>query len=159
MGIFGSVQDASVTGGGVYFLPGKYKVTITGCKVQTSKRNAHTYAIVECEIVESTNAERPSGSRASQVIDLGNVMGPVNVKAFVAALSGIADPAAADVNGQIEAVWSEALGRRVNVEAVCEVVFSEGGPAEGTILDLEVAEITTRGTGKPFNKHFWSPLT
>lgn len=157
MGIFGQVQDATVTGGGVYFLPGKYVVQITGCKVQTSKRNAHTYAIVECSIVESSNAERPAGSRASQVIDLGNVMGPVNVKAFVAALSGIEDNSAPDLNAQIEAVWSEALGRRLTVEAVCEVVFSDGGPAEGTTLALEVAEITTRSTGKPFNKHFWLP--
>ena len=155
MGAFGGVQEATVTGGGVYFLPGRYKVNISACKVQSSKRNGKTYAIVEAEIVESTNADRGVGSRASQVIDLSNVMGPVNVKAFVAALSGC-DPMAPDLNARLEITWTEALGRKVTVEQICETVFSEGGPAEGTELRLEVVEIETRGTKQPFNKHIWA---
>jgi hypothetical protein len=62
---------------------------------------------------------------------------------------------APDLNAQLETTWTEALGRKVTVEQICETVFSEGGPGEGTELRLEVVEIETRGTKQPFNKHIW----
>lgn len=157
MGLFANVADAEVSQGGVYFRPGLYVVEVKQVKTQRSSRNNKDYFIVECEVQQSTCDELEAGRKASQVIDINNIMGPPNIKAFVAAASGI-DPAAPDVNSQLQAVWAELTGAELSIEEICERAVANDNPLEGVEMFLEATEIRTRA-GNPFTKHFWSPLT
>ena len=155
MGLFSNVAEADVTGGGVYFLPGQYTVRIEGVKTVRSQKNRKDYWIVETTILESSNPERPSNSHASQVVDIGNVMGPVNIKAFVAAASGL-DATQADVNDRLIDTWEELAGSRMSIEEICELCCDEDtNPLGGLVMPLECQNIKTRGGGD-FTKHFWS---
>lgn len=158
MGLFSKVADADVTGGGVYFEPGQYRVEIEAVKTVRSQRNNHDYWIVECLIKDSDVESRPAGSRASQVVDIGNVMGPVNIKAFVAAASGI-DPEDDEINEKLIAAWEELTGQELSIEEICELVCDEKeNPLGGLELDLECRTIKTRAKGTDFTKHFWRPI-
>lgn len=157
MGMFDSVASAEVTGGGVYFLPGKYRVRVAQVKAQRSQRSGKDFFVVECEILTSDNPERKAGSKASQVVDIGNVMGPVNIKAFVAAASGHA-PDSEGLNEALIETWGALTGTHLNVSQICERVVAADNPLEGVEINLECANIKTRGTGKDFTKHFWSPV-
>lgn len=165
---FAGLGDAKVTAGGIYFdVPrdasgketgnGLYRVTITGCKVIQSMRSRETMFIVETNIVSSNVRARPAGMACSQVINLGNIMGLPNVKAFVAAASGV-NPAAETVNQEVEKAWQEITGRKVTFEQIAEILVSPEQPLAGLDLKLETAIIKTVGKGQPFTKHFWYPL-
>lgn len=158
MGLFSSVEQADVTGGGVYFLPGEYVVEIDKVKTVRSQRNNKDYWIVETTILESDNEERPADSHASQVVDISNIMGPVNIKAFVAAASGI-DPQDPEVNEKLVATWEELTEQELSIEQICELICDEDeNPLQGLKLHLECRNIKTRSTGNDFTKHFWSPM-
>lgn len=157
MGIFSKVQESKVSGGGVYFLPGVYRVEIENVKAIQSRRNNKDYFIIECRILESSNEDRPAGTSASQAIDITNVMGPVNIKAFIAAASGIT-PTADDVNEQLIAFWEEATDVELSIEEICELVCDEDeNPLQGLEMDLECVLEKTRNTGSDFTKHYWTP--
>lgn len=166
--IFGGLSDAKVTAGGVYFdCPrdaagkvtgnGLYRVLIKGCKTIVSSRSRATMFVVECEIEASNVRHRPKGMNCSQVIDMTQIMGLPNAKAFIAAASG-ADPTATDVNEVITAAWKEVTGRVLSLEDIAELVVSEKQPLADLSLKLETVEIITVGKKQPFTKHLWSPL-
>lgn len=155
MGMFSNVATAQVTGGGVYFEPGKYRVRVISTKIVRSQRGKGDFAIGEFEIVTSTNAARPAGSKASHVINMGNIMGPVNVKKFANAALGLNQDSEYH---ELEAAASELVGRVVNVEQLCEMIYDDKDELlAGVELDLEVVAITTQ-QGKPFNRHDWFPV-
>lgn len=156
MGMFSKVNDAEVTQGGVYFKPGKYRVKITAVKTVQSAKNSRDYFCVECSVVESNVPGLEAGARASQVIDISNIMGPPNIKAFVAAASGV-NPTAEDVDAQTAKVWADIAdwGAPWNFEKICEYAVGEDQPFADVELDLECRQITTRA-GNPFTKHFWN---
>lgn len=157
MGLFADVEDAEVSQGGVYFLPGLYINEISKCKTQRSQRNNKDYFIVECMIKQSTCEELPAGRKASQVIDINNIMGPPNIKAFVAAASGL-DPVAPNINELLIDTWKGLTQTHMTIEQICERVVAADNPLEGIELFLEATLIKTRA-GNPFTKHFWSPVS
>lgn len=157
---FAGMSGVSVSGSMPYFLPGKYRVKITGCKtIQSQKNKAQTLAIIETLIVESNVPERPAGSHASQVINLGQTMGPINVKAFLAAAFGVEIDPAATLTERIEAAAAAVFDRKIGIDDLAGYVFSDANPlgeAEAE-LALECVEITTKAERKPFTKHIWFP--
>lgn len=156
MGLFSKVADAKVHEKSAHLVPGLYRVKITGCKPQTSSQNAKTYAIVEMEIVTSSAPQFRLGMSASQVIDMTGIMGPVNVKKFVAAFSGIEsdDP---EINDKIVKLWKDATDGRIgDVEDACDLMFSDDSPAIGEEMDLECVLTKTR-KGTDFTLHNWKP--
>lgn len=154
MGLFSSVANAQVSQGGIYFLPGKYRIKIVAAKVVRSHKNKDFF-VGECEILESNVSKLPVGTRASQVIDISNLMGPGNIKAFVAAASGV-NPSDGDINEQLVAKWLELTGEEMDIEQICERVVMEDNPLADIEMLLTVVEITTKD-GRPFNKHTWAP--
>jgi hypothetical protein len=157
MGIFGTVKDAKVIGGGVYFLPGRYRVKVLVTKTIQSAQGKGVFAIHECEILTSTEPSRPPGSKASQVIPMSTgVMGPVNVRRFANALFEL--PAEATVE-ELEAKGSEMIGRGVNCEQICELIYDEKEALfNGIELNLEVVQVITKEKKQPFNRHDWSAV-
>jgi hypothetical protein len=157
MGLFSGAGGASISQGGVYFEPGRYKVKVKKTAAQRSQKNGKNYFIVEAEILESDNPKRKPGSTASQVIDIGNIMGFPNIKAYLAAANGIDPTDTAAVDEALGTVTDD-RGKvtRDLCEEAAEYAVSEDNPLEGTILDLECVEILTKDK-RPFTKHIWSP--
>ncbi len=159
-GIFGTVKDAQVTGGGVYFLPGLYpEVKLVGTKIVNSAQGAGVFAIGEFEILKSSVPARVVGSKASQVIGMSGtqaLMGAVNVRKFANALFGLDMDATAE---ELEACAAELVGNPVTIEQLCEMIYddSPSNPFLGLVLRLEVVEIKTR-KGNPFGRHDWSAV-
>jgi hypothetical protein len=161
MGIFGEVKNAQVTGGGVYFLEGRYpRVRLAAAKIVNSVQGSGVFAVGEFEIIESNVAARPAGTKASHVIGMSGTqakMGAVNVRKFANALFGLPADASAD---ELEACASDLVGRAVNVEQICEMIYdpSPNNVFVGQDLALDIVMIVTRGKGQPFGRHDWSPF-
>jgi len=153
MGIFKGIDKAEVTGGSQYFLPGKYKVKVDVVKLVQSRKSLADLFVVETTVIESNNIERPSGSRASQVIKMGEVMSLPNIKKFLGAAVGV-DATSASANDGIEKAFSDATGRRMSIEDCAEYVVSAENPMGEIELRLECVEIETK-RGTPFTKHNW----
>jgi len=158
MGLFSGVGQAKVTQGGIYFEPGNYLVEIQRVCAIRSQKDRKDYFIVEAKILESDCPTRKPGTVASQAIDISNVMGPVNIKAFLAAAMGI-DPADQDAVEEALGVELDARGKvaKDKGEEAAEYATSEENPLEGLKLRLNCAEIRTQ-KGNPFTKHNWRPL-
>lgn len=156
MGVFSRVREAKVSGGGQYFEPGLYRVRIKETKlIDSSKDAGKQFFIIETVVIDSNNEKIPSGVDRSQVIPLGETMSLPNIKAFIAAASGV-DPLDEEVNEKVEAFWSKLAGEAVDFEKVCDL-FTETNPVEGEEMSLECVEITTKGKKQPFTKHNWEP--
>lgn len=141
MGLFKSIESAKVNQGGVYFNPGKYLVEVIAVKTIKSRKNMDLY-IVECEILDSDVADRPTGSRASWVVNLAQDAAMGNIKAFLAAANGI-DPSDED-----------AVQREIT-EEVADLSYADENPVAGVKLGLQVTLVKTRA-GTDFSRHFWS---
>lgn len=138
MGLFSKVNDASVNGGGVYFLAGVYKVKITAVKAVLSRMGENMF-VIETEIVESDNAERRPGTKCSQVINLSkHESAPGNIKGFMAA--------ALDVPADHI------------TEDECDLACSEANPLAGTIMRL-TCTITKTRRNTDFTIHQWAFLS
>lgn len=157
MSIFSNIEKAQVTPGGVYFEPGLYEVEVKAVKLQPSSRDSRIFFIVETRITKSNNPERPVGSSCSQVIDYGKQMGPVNVKAFLAALLEV-DPGSATLNEDLRAAWKEMTGNEDSVVQILEAVVGPDQPCAGAELRLECVH-TRKRDGGIFTKHTWAPLS
>jgi hypothetical protein len=124
----------------VYFIEGHYQVEVVRVFTMRSRKKDDLF-IVECKILESDNAERRQGMRASWVVNLKQEPALGNIKGFVAAANGI-DPAdEKQVNAEV-------------TEEVVEFACGDDNPLEGTIMELECVAITTRA-GNPFTLHKW----
>ena len=154
-GKFKGIEDAKVFKTGQYFKPGKYKVRINAVKDVDSAVGSKSYFIVETTVMESNNPDIPVGGERSHVIDLGNVMGLPNVKAFVAAASGV-DSTSPSINDEVTAYWSKQVGEHLDFEKICNLLVSSANPLEGEIMELECFETKTR-EGGDFTKHNWLP--
>ena len=153
-GKFKGITDAKVFKGGQYFKEGLYKVKILAVKWVESARDKSEYFVIETEVLESSNPEIAVGSERSQVIDYGQTMGLPNIKAFVAAASGI-DPYASDnLNDEVVDFWSKLTGQHIDFEDIVEMLIKEN-PLEGEVMDLECTEIITKEKKQPFTKHSW----
>lgn len=144
MGRFTAINQAQVSAGGVYFLPGSYVTEILRVFVMKNWKGDEFF-IAECKILDSDNSERPVGSKASMVVNMDNVSAMGNIKAFLAAASGIDPKNSVRVNAEI-------------TEEIAEIAVAEGNPFAGTVLELDARIVKTR-EGGDFTKHFWSPST
>jgi hypothetical protein len=165
-GLFSKVAESKVSKTGNFFLaredggPARYIVQITMCKSQTSKASGKVFAVIEARVKASSTPRVQIGDERSQLIDMTNVMGPINVKKFVAAALGI-DPFGKDddVTMGIIREGSALLGRPANVEAICEWIFSDGNPLGEAELELGLVctTVKTKKTHADFTVHDWHP--
>jgi hypothetical protein len=162
MGHFSKVKTTKVTPSGQYFKPGNYTVKIKGCKVVESQRDNRAFFVVETVVLESTNAEITEGMDRSHVIDLSKVMGMPDIKAFVAAASGV-DPFSEAIDTLVEEEWARRLEKmgvteKADYEQICELIVNEEiNPLEGQVMKLECVNITKKSDGGDFTKHNWQP--
>lgn len=138
MGVFSKVNNASVNGGGVYFLSGSYRVRIAAVKSIISRQGENLF-VIECDILESDVPERRPNTKCSQVINLSkHESAPGNIKAFMAAAL---DESADNIT-----------------ENECELAVSDQNPLEGTIMRL-VCTTTKTKRGTDFTLHQWSHIS
>jgi hypothetical protein len=152
---FKGIEDSRVFKTGQYFLPGKYSVKINAVKWVNAAVGNKSYFIVETTVLASSNAEIAVNGERSHVIDMSNVMGLPNVKAFVAAVSGV-DASGTDVNDQVAQYWSQQLGEHIGFEGICELICSDSNPLAEEEMDLECFMTKTKDGGD-FTKHNWLP--
>lgn len=143
-GLFGGVGDARVGQGGLYFLPGIYKVKIIRFFAMESRKK-EDLIIAECEILESDNPQRKVGSKPSWVVNLKQDAALGNIKGFLAACLGI-DPSD-----------EEAVNEQVTEDFCEEAVDEDENPMGGVVVGLEAVDIKTRAGGD-FTLHKWSPV-
>jgi len=156
MSLFSGIKDASVSKSGQYFKPGHYKVKIKAVKMTKSQAApSQMFFIIETEVLESDNPDISPGSERSQVIDMSNVMALPNVKAFVAAASGV-EPTSETVNEEVEKYWSDLMGEHISFDVLCDRLVSDSNPLEGLEMFLECINIVTKKEKKDFTKHMWS---
>jgi hypothetical protein len=135
MGItaFGGIEKSTFSEGGVYVLPGVFRVKVLACKYQRTRTQKDAF-IVEMEILESSHKDRQPGSIMSWIVTMDKEPALGNVKQFVAT----AAPCSMDA---------------VNEEGVLFIV-SDKNPFKGRILRIAASEITTKA-GRPFTKVKW----
>jgi hypothetical protein len=141
--MFSGIGQAEVGQGGIYFLPGQYLVEVIKVIAKQSRKGAMLY-IIECEVIESNNAERPPGCKPAQIISMAYDAAFRNIKEFIAACNGISPTRE-----------RERANNAVDEEAATYSV-DESNPLGGTRLYLTCTEITTR-SGNPFTLHQWEP--
>jgi hypothetical protein len=142
MSLFDGIEDAQVGQGGVYFLPGIYKVRILKCITLKSRKREDLF-IVECEVIESDVPERKPGSKASWIVNFKQDAALGNIKGFIAAATGIDPGDTARVNEEVTL-------------DVCEYAVSDENPLAGSVLGLVAVNKKTRA-GTDFTLHMWEP--
>lgn len=87
MGVFGGIKGAKYSEGGVYLVPGVYRLKILICKyIKTAQHSGAKDAFVaEFEVLESNVADRPSGSTCSWMVTLDKLPALGNIKQFLLA--------------------------------------------------------------------------
>lgn len=87
MGYFKGIEDAKTSEGGLYVVPGNYKVNILEAKVIESRKKIPFFC-VETEVLETTNPERPIGTKMSWLVNLTQDSAQGNIKSFIAGVTG-----------------------------------------------------------------------
>lgn len=153
---FGGIGGAKIGQGGVYFLPGKYRVELAKVALINSRKREDMF-VVETTIQESDVPERKPGTKCSYICNMKNDSALGNIKAFLAACAG-ADP---DNEKEVEAAFTDKNGQDIT-EETAEMAVSDENPLAGTVLDLVCVNKQTRGSpGNPphdFTLHFWKPV-
>lgn len=133
MGMFDKIQEAKVTEGGVYILPGIYRCQILACKQFETRKKIGAVA-VELRVLESSNPDRPIGSDMSWVATMDKDAAMGNIKQFVAAAMAIkfeeVDPAGT------------------------EMIFSKDNPLKGQIIRVSAYNKPTQ-KGTDFTRVWW----
>jgi hypothetical protein len=153
-GWFDGIADATVQKTGQWFHPGKYRVRIKAVK-QINGQKGDKFLVIETEVLESNNPEIQVGAEKSHVIKMGGTMALPNVKAFIAAVSGV-DPTLDNVNDLIEEYWfqNNPMGVRLALPQIVEEMVVKYNALEGVVMGLECVNITTQA-GNPFTKYIW----
>lgn len=134
MGLFTGIDKASYSENGVFFVPGNYVVEILKCKSGTTRKKVDFF-LAEARILQSSNPDRPVGSRATWFVSIildTSALG--NIKNFIAVASDIDEKEVDD--------------------AGAEMVVSDAQPLNGTILRATAVNLKTRA-GKDFTKVSW----
>ena len=127
------VEGAEASSGGVYVDPGAYIVDLDLCKRGIS-RKGKKYFLIELDIIESSNPDRPVGTRMTWQVNIPELVGgkyenPAlgNVKKFVAT---VMKSAISEVNGKVlDLVTSPAQplrGKRMRISAT-NITLKSGG--------------------------------
>lgn len=136
--LFDGIEDAQISGGGIYLLDGNYLVQLVKVFTLVSRKK-EDLVVVEFTILKSTNSLRAAGSRASWVVNLKQDAALGNLKGFAIA----AGTTPGEEPPSIDA-------------AAIEFIVSKDNPLEGSQVAVQCTTITTRA-GTPFTKHEWSP--
>lgn len=149
MGIFGSTSLNETKGpsaGGYYFDVGEYEFEVTAVK-KVPTRGKGPMFLVETLVLESTNDERPAGSRPSwcQMIE-GKAadVAPQNIKMFFTAIAGL------DIYEQKDAKAIAAF----DWDSFGSSAITEDNPLKGCRVHLEVFP---KAAGKNYNKTKFTP--
>lgn len=155
MGKYDNISSVKVTKSGQFLLPGRYRVKIGGVKEVLSQMGKD-FTIIEMTVLQSNNPDVPVGSPRSQVINMNNVMGLPNIKAFVASASGV-EPTSDEVNELVEKFWHDAdpQGVKRDFAEIVEDLIVEQNMLEDVEMDLECVQIKTKAL-EPFTKHNWA---
>ena len=140
---FNAIDGADATGQrNPYLLRGQYLLRIVQCKSFESRQRKLFY-LVELDVVQSDNHDRPEGMRVSWMTNLGLDMGPINVKRFLGAAMGM-DPSDPKVNQEINS-------------DVARMSVDDTQPLHGTLIYAQCSDITTKA-GTPFLDVRWAPV-
>jgi len=158
---FKGTGESKVSKTGNYFEEGRYKVKIKAAKFLLSQEDRTPFFIIETQVLESTSDKIKPGSERSQVIDMSNVMGQPNAKAFVAAVSGV-DPSDEEAAALTCAYWKKKLGMDLTFDQICELCVKDENPLENVVMELECfvrrnKKARPDGTFGTFTKHNWLP--
>lgn len=147
MGRFGGLGDARV-GKALYFEPGNYIVKILKVLFKANRKGMDRF-IVECEVLESDNSNRPVGCHPSQVIAMEQDAALGNIKAFLGCMLEIKDvDTYVPEDGQsVEEFWDEMAEQAVDGE----------NPLGGTIARLRCVNKVTQA-GNDFTLHLWEEV-
>jgi hypothetical protein len=118
---------------------GRFLLEIVALKLATRQG---TYFIVEAKALESNVDACPTGETYSWVCDLLKDLGPLNVKRFLAAASGL-DPKSKEANEEID-------------DKLAELSVGEEQPFSGERVVLRTRHIMTKAD-RPFTVHDWFP--
>lgn len=146
-GRFGKLGAARI-GKALYFAEGSYIVRIEKLLFKPN-RNGRDMFIIETEVMESSNADRPVGCKPSQVIPMDQDAAWGNIKQFLGAVFGMADPDTyvPDDGSSVGDWW----------ERQAEHVISDAQPLKGIQMKLVCTKIQTRA-GNDFTKHEWGEV-
>jgi hypothetical protein len=146
---FEKIAGAKVNKGGVFYIPGSYTSAIDALKM-TKNYKGHDCFVAETEVLESTNPERPKGSKPSVVLNLtSNEMAAGDALALVAAAMGL-DPS------------NEAELEKITEDVVAKVTGPDN-PLRGQRIHINATNIKV-GKGLPedqkrdFTKLVYSPV-
>lgn len=95
MGIFGGIKEARYSEGGVYLLPGVYRLQVVVCK-QLRTRTQKDAVVVEFKVLESSTPERPVGSSVSWMLTFDKEPAMGNFKQFLGVALKWINPAATE---------------------------------------------------------------
>lgn len=134
---FDRVESAEGRGGGIYPVPGVYNCLFVDTIKMIRSRKGDDLFVAEFDIIESTVAERPRGSRMSWIANFRHDATPGNVKAFLAATMGIPQD-------KVDA-------------AGCKFACSDKNPCRGRLVRLEASNTVTK-SGNDFTLCQWRPI-
>jgi hypothetical protein len=130
MGMFGKINEARYSEGGIYVLPGVFRFEIQKCKSGHTRAQV-PFFVAELAVLESNNPERPVGSSCSYMVTLDKEPALGNIRHFCAVACG----------SDIEEVG----------EAEVEAIVAENNPLAGVKIRCSAVNITTK-KGQPFTK-------
>ena len=134
---------------------GSYRLKVVGLKFLETRAHKMFY-IIEAEIQESNQPDRPPGMVCSVFIDLGNRdTGPKHLAGFLASVFGY-DPLQLPKDSPV-APWADPSGQAPSWESVAQASIDPSQPLVGRELGCTVVQIKT-GQGKPWSLHTWSPI-
>lgn len=149
MGLFAYIKGQRSTQGGVYFEPGIYKAQINRVKLGKTRKE-EDFFVVETELIESNNPDRPEGSTCSWMVmfkhdaALGNIADFCRAGLFAYAVQNDADPGVPSYE-------------KVEVDdASAEQICGEENPLAGVILTVEAVNVKTKA-GRDFTRVSWRP--
>lgn len=159
MGHFAKVGKAEVTQKSGFFPLGKHRIRVAKFKVHTGHKGTNLILEGTCVRTDAAPEVLKVGQTRAQVINLGNVMGPINTKALVLALSGV-EPTDPDGGDKAVAIWEALLEENgMDFEDVCDRLTDEEAQLIiGLELELECTNTKTQA-GKDFTVHRWYPCT
>jgi hypothetical protein len=134
MGVFGKINDATFSDGGVYLKQGVYRLEIVKCIYKKTRQQKDAF-IVEFKTLESTNPELPVGSAPSWMVTLDKEPALGNIKQF------LAEALSTDMDKIVEQV----------VEAVVAETGAKPNPLAGYKIRAAAVNIMTKAN-RPFTK-------
>lgn len=138
MGVFGGIKESKYSEGGVYVLPGVYKVAVTACKHIKTRKGQEAF-VVEMLVQESNNPERMPGSSMSWMVTMDKEPALGNIKQFLKTIL-------------------EAEEDQIDESVVLYAVDEKENPLAGKEVRISATNITTK-SNRPFTKCKFMPAT